>query len=81
MSLFIVSTLLNNHINNNTTKIPFDSPSWVLKLTIGLIGMFAFLQVYSIQAVLPVLMVDFSATEVQAGMVVGATVMALCHRF
>ncbi|MBH0086263.1 MFS transporter [Psychrobacter sp. SCQQ22] len=54
-----------------------SSPSWVLKLTIGLIGMFAFLQVYSIQAVLPVLMVDFSATEVQAGMIVGATIMAI----
>ncbi|WP_201574845.1 MFS transporter [Psychrobacter sp. H8-1] len=54
-----------------------QSPSWVLKLTIGLIGMFAFLQVYAIQALLPVLMIDFSATEVQAGMVVGATVMAI----
>ncbi|MBO1530138.1 MFS transporter [Psychrobacter sp. F1192] len=54
-----------------------QSPSWILKLTIGLIGMFAFLQVYAIQALLPVLMVDFSATEVQAGMVVGATVMAI----
>ncbi|GAF53597.1 MFS transporter [Psychrobacter sp. JCM 18900] len=31
-----------------------------------------FLQVYSIQAVLPVMMVDFAATEVQAGMIVGA---------
>ncbi|WP_320159124.1 MFS transporter [Psychrobacter sp. NG27] len=51
--------------------------SWILKLTIGLIGMFAFLQVYSIQAVLPVLMMDFSATEVQAGMIVGATIMAI----
>ncbi|MBH0007499.1 MFS transporter [Psychrobacter sp. SWN149] len=39
--------------------------------------MFAFLQVYSIQAVLPVLMMDFSATEVQAGMIVGATIMAI----
>lgn len=39
--------------------------------------MFAFLQVYSIQAVLPVLMVDLNATEVQAGMVVGATIMAV----
>lgn len=43
----------------------------------GLISMFAFLQVYSIQAVLPVLVADFSASEVQAGMVVGATVMAI----
>lgn len=53
------------------------STSWILKLTIGLIGMFAFLQVYSIQAVLPVMMVDFAATEVQAGMIVGATVLAI----
>ncbi len=51
--------------------------SWILKSTIGLIGMFAFLQVYSVQAVLPVLMMDLSATEVQAGMTVGATVMAI----
>jgi len=35
------------------------------------------LQVYSIQAILPVLMADFSATEVQAGMVVGATILAI----
>ncbi|WP_350560361.1 MFS transporter [Psychrobacter sp. CAL346-MNA-CIBAN-0220] len=56
---------------------PANSPSWILKLTIGLIGMFAFLQVYSVQAVLPVLMVDFAATEVQVGMIVGATVMAI----
>ena len=54
-----------------------DAPSWMLKLTICMIGMFAFLQVYSIQAVLPVLMLDFAATEVQAGMIVGATVMAI----
>ncbi len=58
-------------------QLPFYSPSWVLKLTIGLIGMFAFLQVYSIQAILPVLMLDLSASEVQAGMVVGATVLAI----
>ena len=43
----------------------------------GLIGMFAFLQVYSVQAILPVLITDFSATEVQAGMVVGATILAI----
>lgn len=43
----------------------------------GVIGMFAFLQVYSIQAILPVLMLDLAASEVQAGMVVGATVMAI----
>ncbi|MDN6276672.1 MAG: MFS transporter, partial [Psychrobacter sp.] len=55
----------------------YKKPSWILKITMGLISMFAFLQVYSIQAVLPVLVADFSASEVQAGMVVGATVMAI----
>ncbi|MBF0658048.1 MFS transporter [Psychrobacter sp. NG25] len=78
----IVSILVNNTVNQTQNNAPLpspqtNSPSWVLKLTIGLIGMFAFLQVYSIQAVLPVLMVDFSATEVQAGMIVGATIMAI----
>ncbi|WP_265090118.1 MFS transporter [Psychrobacter fjordensis] len=78
----IVSILVNNTVSQTQNKAPLlspqtSSPSWVLKLTIGLIGMFAFLQVYSIQAVLPVLMVDFSATEVQAGMIVGATIMAI----
>ena len=32
---------------------------------------------YSIQAILPVLIVEFGATEVQAGMVVGATILAI----
>lgn len=56
---------------------PAESPSLLIKLTIALIGMFAFLQVYSIQSILPVLMETFSATEVQAGLAVGATVMAI----
>ncbi|WP_227430499.1 MFS transporter [Psychrobacter sp. I-STPA6b] len=58
-------------------SLPNQSASWILKLTIGLIGMFAFLQVYSVQSILPVLMLDFMATEVQVGMLVGATVMAI----
>ena len=32
---------------------------------------------YSVQAILPVLMIDLKATEVQAGMAVGATVLAI----
>ncbi len=74
---------MNNSINlsqeaASTSLSPqASSPSWVLKLTIGLIGAFAFLQVYSIQAILPVLIVDFVATEVQAGMIVGATILAI----
>src|SRR5690606_36437228 len=75
------SSAIRRHIQTPTQPpnqpLPFDAPSWVLKLTIGLIGMFAFLQVYSIQAILPVLMVDMSATEVQAGMIVGATILAI----
>ncbi|WP_296403142.1 MFS transporter [Psychrobacter sp.] len=49
----------------------------MLKATAMLIGMFAFLQVYSIQSILPILMLDFKASEVQIGMAVGATVMAV----
>lgn len=60
-----------------TSQLPPNSPSLIIKMTLMLIGMFAFLQVYSIQSILPVLMVDFMATEVQVGMVVGATVFAI----
>lgn len=67
----------DNSVSNRRMNTPFAAPSWVLKLTIGLIGVFAFLQVYSIQAILPVLMIDFTATEVQAGMIVGATILAI----
>ena len=79
---FSVITNQNVVNKNSTASSPtqndsFYKPSLVLKLTIGLIGMFAFLQVYSIQAILPVLMAYFSATEVQAGMVVGATILAI----
>lgn len=62
------------------SSTPFNSlqaPSFVLKMTAMLIGVFAFLQVYSIQSILPVLMLDFKASEVQVGMAVGATVMAV----
>jgi len=44
---------------------------------IWLIGFFAFLNVYSIQAVLPMVMDDFHASALQAGMTVGATVLAV----
>ena len=42
-----------------------------------LIGFFAFLNVYSLQSVLPMVMADFSASPVQAGLAVGATVLAI----
>ncbi len=44
---------------------------------IWIIGFFAFLNVYSVQAVLPLVMDDFHASAVQAGMTVGATVLAI----
>lgn len=53
------------------------TPTFSEKLTVAMIGFFAFLQVYSVQAILPVLINELGATEVQAGMAVGATVLAI----
>ncbi|WP_274584331.1 MFS transporter [Neisseria leonii] len=47
---------------------------WGVRLAVMLTGLFAFLQVYSVQAVLPFLMRDLAAGEVEAGLAVGATV-------
>lgn len=44
---------------------------------VWLIGFFAFLNVYAIQAVLPMVMDDFAASPLQAGLTVGATVLAV----
>ena len=44
---------------------------------VWLIGFFAFLNVYAMQAVLPMVMNDFHASPVQAGLTVGATVLAV----
>jgi predicted MFS family arabinose efflux permease len=44
---------------------------------VWVIGFFAFLNVYSIQAVLPLVMDDFHASPVQAGFTVGATVLGI----
>ena len=53
------------------------APSLSEKFTIAMIGFFAFLQVYSVQAILPVLIADLNANEIEAGMAVGATVLAI----
>ena len=42
-----------------------------------LIGVVAFLQVYSIQSILPILQREFMASEVQVGSLVGATVLSV----
>jgi predicted MFS family arabinose efflux permease len=44
---------------------------------VWVIGFFAFLNVYSMQAVLPLVMHDFQASPLQAGATVGATVLAI----
>ena len=44
---------------------------------VWIIGFFAFLNVYSVQAVLPMVMDDFHTTALEAGMTVGATVLAI----
>lgn len=53
------------------------NPTFVQKMTVAMIGFFAFLQVYSVQAILPILKTDLNASEVQIGVAVGATVMAI----
>lgn len=61
----------------------YRPPSALLSFTITFIGMLAFLQVYSIQSILPLLAKDYHATEVQLGLAVGASVfgMALTSPF
>ncbi|MDO5652784.1 MAG: MFS transporter [Brachymonas sp.] len=60
------------------TMPPEERPLTPLLLfTVTLIGAFAFLQVYSVQAILPLLLRDLQATVVQGGHIVGATVLAV----
>jgi len=54
-----------------------DNPSTLLLLTLGLIGVFAALQTYAVQSILPELQRDLNATVVQLGGAVGATVLAV----
>ena len=58
------------------TEAP-DTGSQAPRPIVWLIGFFAFLNVYSMQSVLPLVMDDFGATPVQAGMTVGATILAI----
>ncbi|AIL33342.1 MFS transporter [Basilea psittacipulmonis] len=48
-----------------------------LLLTVACVGMIAFMQVYSIQSILPILQEDLSINAVTAGSLVGATVLAI----
>ncbi|WP_320347594.1 MFS transporter [Castellaniella sp.] len=48
-----------------------------LLLTVALVGVFAFIQVYSVQSILPELQQDLNATVVEIGNAVGMTVLAV----
>jgi len=48
-----------------------------LMLTVALVGVFAFLQVYSVQSILPQLQQDLNASVVEIGNAVGMTVLAV----
>lgn len=52
-------------------------PTPLFILTIGLVGLFAFVQVYSVQSILPQLQHDLQASVVQVGNSVGVTVLAV----
>ena len=64
-------------MSDTATGTPGHPFSRLLLLCFGLIGVFAFLQVYSVQAILPLLLQDFQASVVQVGNTVGATVLAV----
>ena len=49
----------------------------MLMLTMALIGLFAFIQVYSVQSILPELQRDLNASVVEVGNAVGMTVLAV----
>ena len=52
-------------------------PTPLLLLTIALVGVFAFLQVYSVQSIVPELQRDLHASVIEIGRAVGATVLAV----
>ena len=64
-------------MSHNPESVFKPPPSISLLLVAALIGALAFLQVYSIQSVLPVLMHDLNINAVTAGSAVGATVLAV----
>lgn len=56
---------------------PVTSPGWALLLTITVVGVFGFFQVYSVQSILPELQRDLDASVVEIGTAVGATVLSM----
>ncbi|MBV6272871.1 MFS transporter [Alcaligenaceae bacterium CGII-47] len=54
-----------------------ERPSLLLRLTVALVGVFAFIQVYSVQSILPQLQHDLRASVVETGNSVGVTLLAV----
>lgn len=67
MPLFFIELAVSN----------YSSPSLALRLMVAAIGALAFMQIYAIQSILPLLMQHFAATEVQMGLAVGASVLGM----
>lgn len=55
----------------------FRRTGWLVVLAVCMTGLFAFLQVYAVQAILPTLGQDLMASEVQLGLAVGGTVIGV----
>lgn len=64
-------------VANNMRRIFLGDGVQVSRPIVWIIGFFAFLNVYSVQSVLPLVMDDFHASALQAGLTVGATVLAV----
>lgn len=64
-------------VANNMRRLFLGDGTQVSRPIVWIIGFFAFLNVYSVQSVLPMVMDDFHASALQAGLTVGATVLAI----
>lgn len=60
-----------------TPTTPTPGRALASRPTVWLMGFVAFMNVYAMQSVLPLLVADFAATPVQAGLTVGATILAV----
>ena len=65
--------------NNQDPGAPIgrDDPTLAVLIVCFLVGVSAFINVYSVQSIMPLLMSDLGASPVRAGAAVGATVLAV----
>ncbi|MBR1374489.1 MAG: MFS transporter [Cardiobacteriaceae bacterium] len=56
---------------------PFRHLTPIMAFTISLIGIMAFLQVHSVQSILPLLYQYYSATEIEIGLAAGGSILAM----